>query len=68
MRIENINDWGDLLDYVGGFEDVQLIGQIRTIEHIIECDTAKECVLYDTFLVLYDHLRDECVRRIAERM
>ena len=68
MYIEKNKEWGDLLDWVSGFDDVQLIGQIRTLEHIIDCDIAKECVLFDAVLDLYDYLRDECVRRIAERM
>ena len=68
MYIKRDKTWGSFLEWVSGFDDEKLVEQIRTLEHIIDCDVAKECVLFDAVLDLYENLRDECVKRVAERM
>jgi len=68
MCIEKNKEWGDILDWTCGFDDEKLIEQIRILEHIIDCNIAKDCVLFGAVLDLYNHLRNECVNRISERI
>ncbi len=57
-----------LIEWACSFDDKRLIEEIKFLEHLIDCDVAKECVFFDYVLALYDALRDECVKRISKRV
>ena len=67
-KLETEKTLKELIEWVCNFDDKRLIEEIKYLEHLIGCDVAKECVLFDYVLALYDALRDECVKRVAERM
>ena len=67
MLIKESSTWGSFINWVKGFPDNRLIEEIAVLDKAINDGSMEDSVLLDAVLSLYDFLRDECVRRLAEK-
>lgn len=66
--VEKKSTWSEFLERCRKISDENIIHEIECLEHLIDCDVAKDSLLFDAVLDLHDFLRDECVKRVSERL
>ena len=67
MLIKKSSTGGSFISWVKGFPDNRLIEEISVLDKAIDDGSMKDSILFDAMLSLRDFLRDECVRRLAEK-
>ncbi len=55
----------ELRERLKNYSNSILAEQVYIFEELLQTDEINNCILVDQFIMVYDILRDECVRRIC---